>query len=594
MRTLICICVLLALLGSLSTPVSGQEWLIHRVSRGENLTIIARKYDVTVAELREWNELDSDRLQVDQKLRIPQRDQEWYVVRRGDNLSQIARRHDITLDLLRRLNGLSGDRIHPGQKLKLRPGPRDEAVHVVRRGDHLTGLARRYGLSVVELKRINDLHTDRIYVGQKLRVREAGRSTHIVERGDALWEIARAYGVSVDELKRINGLGSDRIYPGQELRLDGVVVRLGSYTVRRGDNLTEIARLHQMSLRELREMNRMRGSVIHPGQVLKVRPLLGGTDAGAVSGTPGVVDWESLRVTVPGQRRINAENGPYYYEQPRASRQKSRTYKEESSISPLVSYRHARTLWERFVQAVDKLPQQSNRLAGWHIVLDPGHGGIDPGTIVRALDAEGAAFYLVEDEYVYDLTLRVYVLLRQQGAQVTMTLLSPNHLLRGNEPATRTFVHDRNEVFNDETWNRRNRPETWPKGGQKYLDARVGVARRAYRNVDRNRTVFLSFHADNDPVAGDAVTLFYHQNSRTTDTVARDFARKLLPALGAGARIKGRSLGVLRKNPARYALLVEMRNLAYDEHIWAMRYEQLRQRDAEKVVEALLQGVDPR
>ena len=56
-------------------------------------------------------------------------------------------------------------------------------------------------------------------MGQVLRLREAERSVHIVERGDALWEIARAYGVSVAELRVINDLTSDRIYPGQVLRL---------------------------------------------------------------------------------------------------------------------------------------------------------------------------------------------------------------------------------------------------------------------------------------------------------------------------------------------------------------------------------------
>ena len=52
--------------------------------------------------------------------------------------------------------------------------------------------------------------------------------------------------------------------------------------------------------------------------------------------------------------------------------------------------------------------------------------------------------------------------------------------------------------------------------------------------------------------------------------------------------MKGQNLGVLRSNPARYKLLVEMRNLAYEDHIWAIRYDRLRQRDAENVVKALL------
>jgi N-acetylmuramoyl-L-alanine amidase len=149
-------------------------------------------------------------------------------------------------------------------------------------------------------------------------------------------------------------------------------------------------------------------------------------------------------------------------------------------------------------------------------------------------------------------------------------------------------VHDRNEVFNDEQWNRSSRPATWPKGGQSYLEKRVDIARQAVKDTPKDRQVFLSFHADNEKSIGNAITLFYHQNNRSVDRISRDFAEKLLPAMGAGSRAKGRNYGVLRNNPIQYKLLVEMRNLAFADHIWAIRYEELRQRDAEKMVEALV------
>ncbi|MBU0743655.1 LysM peptidoglycan-binding domain-containing protein [bacterium] len=592
MRAKIIISLCLLSICSHLPPAAAQGERTHRVARGETLTAIADEYGVTIQALKDRNGLRGDRIDVGQRLLIPDRDQEWYVVRRGDNLTRIAERHGITVATLRSLNGLRGSRIHPGQKLRLGTSPRDEAVHVVRRGDNLSRIAQRYGTTVQALRRINDLDDDRIFVGQKLRLREVARTVHVVERGDALWEVAQAYGLTVADLMAINGLATDVIHPGQELRLArDETPATAVYTVRRGDNLTEIARLHQMGLRELRNLNGIEGSLIHPGQTLQVRPLLGSRAPTGTASVPSTVAWDDLFVSVSGVRRLEAGNGPYYFEQPRADRQRSKTYREESSISPLVSYRHARQLLDRFDETIASMTPLSRRLEGWHFVLDPGHGGIDPGAIVAGTDAQGDPFHIVEDEIVYDLALRVYALLKLHGAEATLTLLSPNHLLRGSTPVTQTFVHDRNEVFNSLDWNRRDKPSTWPKGGQKYLDARVDIAKRALRDVPGDRQVFLSFHADNDRPTGDAVTLFYYQSSRQTDTLSRSFARKLIPAMGAGAHAKGRALGVLRNNPARYKLLVEMRNLAFADHIWAVRYEQLRQRDAQKVVKALLDAL---
>ncbi len=575
---------------------TAQAWQIHTVAGGENLTVIARRYGVTIKDLQDLNELQSDLLIVGQKLRVPEQDNEWYVVRSGDNLSTIAQKFDTSVALLRQLNGIRGSRIYPEQRLRIIPAPVDEAVHVVERGENLTVIARRFNTSIARLKQINGLENDRIFIGQQLRLLEADMTSHIVERGDALWEIARTYGMTVTELKRINELGGDRIYPGQVLKVAASFdngsppaasqMKLASYVVERGDNLHDIARLHQMSLRELRDLNNLRGSLIHPGQKLKVRPLLGTrADNG---GYIGSLDWDKLNISVPGVAKVQAASGPYFYEKPIAIRQPDKTYTEESTISPGISYRHARKLFDVFEEQVKAMGKLDDSLDGWHFVLDPGHGGIDPGAVVSAEDEEGERYYVVEDEYVYDLTLRVYALLRARGADVTLTILAPNHLLRANTPASSTFVHDRNEVFNDADWNRSDQSKTWPKGGMSYLKKRVEIAQKAVKDTPGDRQVFLSFHADHDVSTGNAITLFYHQNHRTIDRVSRDFSRELLPAMGAGSRIRGRNFAVLRDNPIKYKLLVEMRNLAFNEHVWAIRYEELRRRDAEKIVEALV------
>jgi LysM repeat protein/N-acetylmuramoyl-L-alanine amidase len=563
--------------------------VVHVVQRGDNLSSIARAYDVSVDDLRRWNDLRGTQILIGQHLRIPAQDREWYVVRRGDSLGRISSRFDLPLGLLRQLNDLDSDVIHPGQRLKLRPSHRDEAVHVVVRGETLSEIATDHDITLADLRRINRIEGDRIRPGQKLRLRKTPTTTHLVERGDALWEIARAYGMDLRELKELNGLESDRIYPGQELRVRAGTNRSwASYSVRRGDSLTEIAQLHQMSLAELVEVNALRGTVIHPGQRLRVRPILGRGDEGVGLLSPDQIPWNDLLPRFDAVPVIAAGNGPYYFARPRAHQQVHHRYLEEAENRPFDAYKRARKLWQGFEERVDRVGRLSDSLEGWHIVLDPGHGGIDPGTIVPTMDGDGNKIFVVEDEYVYDIAVRMYVFLRLHGAQVTLTLLSPNHVLRENAPATQTFVHERNEVFNSRSINKSNRASAWPKGGRTGLARRRDIAAGALREASRGRRMFISLHADHSPQTPEGVTIFYHQTRRSVDSGSRRFAQRLLPAVGAASRTQGRNLGVLRNNPADYAVLVEIRNLAYDAQAWALRFEQLRQRDAEKLVKGIL------
>ncbi len=574
------------------SPVKKPE--SHRVKKGDTLSDIARTYGVEVGRLKKLNDLKSDTIIPGQRLRLaappdpPGEEEEprEYRVKKGDTLSEIARRFEVGLRLLRRLNRLKGDRIHPGQKLKLRPAAEDEGIHIVRSGETLSKIARRYRIKLDQLRELNGIENSRILVGQKLRLKATPSAIHIVERGDALWEIARAYSMTVKELKELNGLKSSRIYPGQELRLNlKKARRFEKYTVEQGDYLSEIARLHQMSVAELKKLNGLSGSVIHPGDVLKVRPLLGrGTEWLKIS----EINWDGLLVNQGGIRKLEAANGPYYFTSPRAARQKSPLYYEKHPPSPLRTYKQARKLWKAFEREVGRLGRLSNALGGWHVVLDPGHGGLDPGAVVATLDGNGKKLYVVEDEYVYDIALRVYVLLRLHGAAVTTTLLSPNHLTRHTRPPTRTFVNQKNEVYNSYQLNKRNTRKNWPRPGN--LSSRVRIARNAFAKTPKNRCIFLSFHADNDAHAPEAPQVLYYasKNGRKQDLASRGFARTLLPALGAGARARGQNLGVLRNNPAGVKVLLELRNLAYTNNAWSLRFEQYRHRDAEKVVKGLL------
>ena len=570
-----------------ASPSTNPQSSSHTVRRGDTLSRIAQKYKVRLADLRKWNGVRNDDIRPGQTLHIQdptptpsfEAREGSYTVRRGDTLSEIAQRADIALSLLRRINSLQSDAIYPGQTLRLRPSPLDEAVHVVQNGETLSQIALRYRIELSTLRSINAISDDRIYPGQKLRLRKVSSTVHIVERGDALWEIARAYGLHVDDLKVLNDLRSNQIYPGQELKLSAASApQYATYTVRDGDYLGEIARLHQMSLAELRTLNGIEGSVIYPGDQLKVRPLRWLEIS--------EIDWSALGLA--HEKTFDLPNGPYYGSRPKASTQQSKTYYENHPHSPLKTYRKAEKLWKQFQRKINGMGQLSDHLKGWHIVLDPGHGGLDPGAIAQTIDGNGDKLYVAEDEYVFDIALRTYVLLRLHGAEVTMTMLSPNHLIRQNNPPAVTFVNEKNEVYNSLAHNRRNTVRDWPRGGT--LSTRVHIARAAFSKAPKGRRIFLSFHADIDHNAPEAPLVLYYENRirKKRDDPSRRFAQSLLSALGAGARTRGQGLGVLRNNPADVKVLIEMRNMAYKDHVWALRFEELRHRDAEKVVRGLL------
>jgi len=148
-----------------------------------------------------------------------------YTVRRGDTLGEIAREFDVSVRELRQWNNLASSRIRVGDTLRLQAsgdgGSGDAALtYRVRRGDTLGEIARQFGVSARELRAWNGLSSSRIYVGQRLTVhRDGSAAFHVVQRGDTLGGIAQSYGVPIQKLRRINGLNGSRIYPGQKIKV---------------------------------------------------------------------------------------------------------------------------------------------------------------------------------------------------------------------------------------------------------------------------------------------------------------------------------------------------------------------------------------
>lgn len=159
--------------------------------------------------------------------------------------------------------------------------------HRVRPGDTLSLIAQRYGTSISAIQRANGLRSaHRIRAGQTLLIPPRGGAryavrgahtpaVHVVQRGEALSRIASRYGVSVGAVQRANGLSSpDTIRVGQRLTIPGGAQAISgggtTHTVRAGETLAKIARRYGVSVAALRQANRISGHIIRPSQVLVI------------------------------------------------------------------------------------------------------------------------------------------------------------------------------------------------------------------------------------------------------------------------------------------------------------------------------------
>lgn len=283
-----------------------------------------------------------------------------YRLQQGETLAQVAGRSGMTEDELRKVNGIpKGRRVLANSTLLVRStGTEDQqdiaaelanaklqlsptttwrrVTYRVRSGDTLSGIARRWRITMKSIVTANRLRSDRLRVGQRLVLtvpnvpRQAIASTqrsessqHVIHRvrsGETLSTIASRYGVSIAQLKMTNRIRTNLIRPGQRLRIPfggaDAVSDTKIYTVNSGDTLSTIASRYGVSVVRLKRANRLSGDSLRIGDRLEIPTQVAVSDAPkrvAQSRTHRVRSGESLYTI--GKRygvsvdRIKAANG---------------------------------------------------------------------------------------------------------------------------------------------------------------------------------------------------------------------------------------------------------------------------------------------
>ena len=198
-----------------------------------------------------------------------------YVVKKGDSLYAIAREFGISVDELKRANNLSNNNLSIGMILTIPKNDNvsNDNIYIVKPGDSLYKIANMYGMSVSELKALNNLSSNLLSIGQQLKVGESANipaDTYIVKSGDSLYSIAKKFNISVDELKRANNKTSNLLSVGERLVIPTGNINYVTHIVVPGDTLYGIARKYNTTINAIREANNLNNTMLNIGMNLKI------------------------------------------------------------------------------------------------------------------------------------------------------------------------------------------------------------------------------------------------------------------------------------------------------------------------------------
>lgn len=241
---------------------SGQQWIEHRIRRGETLGSIAIKYGVKTSNLRKWNGLRNSRIYKGKKLMIytgsnskavakyldaPKTKSNSklvrYKVKRGDSIGELAEKYAVTSAQIRKWNKLRSNRIFAGRTLKIYSNKKvrvsssannskgDNVFYTVKRNDTIGKIAIKYKVSIKDIKKWNGLKSNIISIGQKLKIGETSIAKnsskkksdkvkiHIVKKGETLGHIAEAFHIRASDIRKWNGMTGSMISIGQKLKI---------------------------------------------------------------------------------------------------------------------------------------------------------------------------------------------------------------------------------------------------------------------------------------------------------------------------------------------------------------------------------------
>ena len=254
---------------------SGEEWIKHKIRRGESLSTIAYKYGVRQSDLKKWNNLRSSRIVAGKSLHIytgtgknvsmsasnnsttPTGKRTTYKIRKGDTISEIAEKYGVSSSDLKRWNNLISNKIVVGKTLKIYGKnystskvaaagsiPNGEYIsYRIKRDDTISQIAEKFNVSILDLQMWNNLKTNKIVAGKSLKIYNSSSHvvsntsastsnkktkntntksksvTYVVKSDDTIGQIAEDYFVKSSDIRKWNNIVGSKIIVGDKLTI---------------------------------------------------------------------------------------------------------------------------------------------------------------------------------------------------------------------------------------------------------------------------------------------------------------------------------------------------------------------------------------
>lgn len=321
----------------------------YSVKKDDNLLGIADKFNSRVSDIRNWNNIPyTTTIRVGQQLTVyvPEENKDYFAsldkstlieekstiesslvyhkIRRGESLGLIASRYGVKISDLKEWNSLRGNTIIAGNKLKIytdNNAPVNEykstttvsktnktnlTRYKVKSGDTIGEIAELYGVGTRDIRRWNNLKSNRIFAGQNLKifsdevvssdndivenntkVTDKNINYYTIKPGDTIGGIAELFHVSASSIREWNGISGNKIIAGKTLKIYSNAVvnqntttttnentKSGNYTyhkVKRGETISQIAEKYSVSISSIREWNDLPDNTILAGDELVIK-----------------------------------------------------------------------------------------------------------------------------------------------------------------------------------------------------------------------------------------------------------------------------------------------------------------------------------